>query len=81
MPDFAGSKAVTNLLEREKIQPPPRHTHRVIPAKAGIQFQAANTAPRQNWIPASAGMTRRLLKNATTNRALHVPIQSAPRTL
>jgi hypothetical protein len=26
-------------------------------AKAGIQFQTATSAPRQNWIPAFAGMT------------------------
>jgi hypothetical protein len=29
----------------------------VIPAKAGIQFQAAGSALLRNWIPAFAGMT------------------------
>jgi hypothetical protein len=29
----------------------------VIPAKAGIQFQAAGSALKSNWIPAFAGMT------------------------
>jgi hypothetical protein len=31
--------------------------HNVIPAKAGIQFQAASAVPERNWIPAFAGMT------------------------
>jgi hypothetical protein len=29
----------------------------VIPAKAGIQFQAAAMEQEENWIPAFAGMT------------------------
>jgi hypothetical protein len=40
----------------------------VIPAKAGIQFQATAAALEQNWIPAFAGMTpgQRLRKPTPT---------------
>jgi hypothetical protein len=37
-----------------------RHTHDVIPAQAGIQFHPTRLA-EENWIPACAGMTWRIL--------------------
>jgi hypothetical protein len=39
------------------LQALPYRTHRVIPAKAGIQFFSASAVSAWNWIPAFAGMT------------------------
>jgi hypothetical protein len=40
---------------------PPGPIYGVIPAEAGIQFQAADASAGINWIPAFAGMTKYLL--------------------
>jgi hypothetical protein len=40
----------------------------VIPAKAGIQFQATAAALEENWIPAFAGMTPYLWGAVSANR-------------
>jgi hypothetical protein len=59
-----------NRLGGSQFTPEALNSHDVIPARAGIQFQAAGSALKQNWVPAGAGMTLRLLTALPPSPAL-----------